>query len=53
MKRYQVYYRGKLAIETNIHSKAQSTAFQLCKDKGWAIADVEIKDLLMGLKTQS
>lgn len=46
MKRYQVLYRGKLAVETNIRSKAESTGWQLAKDKGWNVADIEIKDIL-------
>lgn len=46
-KRYVLLYRKVPAFTTNVRSKAQSVAWQLAKDKGWDVKEIEIRDNLI------
>lgn len=46
MKRYQVLYQGRLAVSCITKAGAQAKAFQMAKEKGWNVAQIEVKELI-------
>lgn len=46
MKRYQIIFRGMLAEAHLTHVKAKARAFELAKEKGWPIDEIQVKDTL-------